>query len=973
MRARRLTLAALLACTVSSSAAHAAPGDIEPLAGGHGAGPAREIAFTPRGIAAWNGRLAAVDDAGTVRAIDVATGATTILAGAGFSAMDPTGTIKPGATLSSTHAVAAAPDGGLLVTDQCGVLRFDPLTLAGTRIAGDCAADSEVEDGSPARSGLLTLPQAIAVQQDGTILFVDHVQRLRRIDATTGTVSTLGAPSPDPNTGVANGVALRDAYFNGISGVSLDRLTGDLVIAEDQGHRVRRVVAGVDRRIDAGDPVTVVAGTGAEGDSGDGGPATAAQLNRPGGVAVLADGRIVVSDRLNRRVRMITRDGAISTIATGVQAAAAAGRPTFESHLVRFTAAAEIGEHVYIADGYASGIANGSLHQVLQVDLATTPPSVTRVAGNGTPSFSGEGVSATDAQLGRPTDVATLPDGSLVVADSGSRRVRRIDRQGQITTLAGTGSSCGVPGECGEGGPARTARLDGPAAVATAADGSVFIADTSSEQWIARIVKIDAEGRLQIVTGPADDFVEPGLADGSLADARFSENIDALTLSADGRRLYVADSGNSRVRLVDLQAGTVSTVAGNGFPDRAPDDEGGPALDAQIGPGGLALLADGDLLVSDTPNHRVRRIDAETQRITTVIGNGRDPDALEDPTTFDYEEDGEVLEPLAAPVLTPRGLAVRADGAIAIAAGSKVWLQEPGGPGIRRVIGAQTRMGFTGDRGPGLQRLMSHTRAVAFTRDGSMVTADAALGRLFRLTPPAPLVRLTAVAPSRLVAGGEPVRVELRTGEALVAAGLDAGPGVSVTELARDGSDPTRWTAVLRASTDTATGPRNVTLITRDAAHATCASCLTIDAAPVPVPDPPETAPITRPAPPVPIPTPAAPVRSTTSVRVPATARRATLRRGLPVTVTASAGGRVTVELRIDRAKARRLQLSSGRLARVSRSATAGRALTVRLKPSARTQRALQRSRAGLRATVTITIVGTDGTRAKTEKKLWLR
>lgn len=198
---------------------------------------------------------------------------------------------------------------------------------------------------------------------------------------------------------------------------------GPMFVADRDGDRVLRIERG---------RVTVVAGTGTEGDGGDGGPATQAQLHRPSGVAVGDGDTVFVSDTANHKIRRVNPDGTIDTL-----------------------------------------------------------------AGTGQPGFSGDGGEASKAQLDSPAGLAVTEDGALVVADAGNNRVRRISRGGTITTVAGIGS----PGYSGDGGQAVDAQLASPAAVAVAPDRTILVADTSN----GRIRRVLRDGTIATVAAELSD------------------------------------------------------------------------------------------------------------------------------------------------------------------------------------------------------------------------------------------------------------------------------------------------------------------------------------------------------------------------------------------------------------------------------------------------------------------------------------
>jgi hypothetical protein len=188
----------------------------------------------------------------------------------------------------------------------------------------------------------------------------------------------------------------------------------------------------------ATDNISTLAGDGTFGFSGDGGPATAAQLNGPIGVAVAADGGILIADYLNSRVRRVSPTGTITTIAgSGTYGFSGDGGPATAAQLTWPSGVAATAGGLLIADPNNE-----------RVRRVSPDGTITTIAGTGTHGFSGDGGPATAAQLALPTGVAATADGGLLIADQNNERVRRVSPDGTITTIAGTGTA----GFSGDGG-----------------------------------------------------------------------------------------------------------------------------------------------------------------------------------------------------------------------------------------------------------------------------------------------------------------------------------------------------------------------------------------------------------------------------------------------------------------------------------------------------------------------------------------
>jgi RHS repeat-associated protein len=228
------------------------------------------------------------------------------------------------------------------------------------------------------------------------------------------------------------------------------------------------------------------------------------------------------------------------------------------------------------------------------------------VAGTGTPGFGGDGGSALDALLDGAIDVAVAVDGSIYIAENHNHRVRKVDANGIITTVAGTGT----PGYSGDGGLSVAAGLNDPTAVAVDGVGNLYIADAGNQ----RVRKV-ANG---IVTTIAGNGREGKSGDGGPAtEARL--NFPGGLAVDDGGNLFIADTYNHVIRKVD-SAGVITTVAGNGREGYAGD--GGPALEARLAaPFGITLDGAGNLFIADCFNNRIRKVDTHGI-ITTIAGTG---------------------------------------------------------------------------------------------------------------------------------------------------------------------------------------------------------------------------------------------------------------------------------------------------------------------------------------------------------------
>jgi len=247
-------------------------------------------------------------------------------------------------------------------------------------------------------------------------------------------------------------------------------------------------------------------------------------------------------------------------------------------------------------------------HRVLKLDRRGV---LTSIAGTGAAGFNGDGMLATRAYLNTPHDLAFDAAGNLLIADTSSQRVRRIDRGGRISTVAGSGNA----GYFGDQGPAIKANLNNPQGIAVGRDGSLFIADTFNHV----VRRVDPQGTITTFAGS-----EAGLSGDGIPATRAQISLPVSVAPAADGSVYISDSGNNRIRRVNpagvmetlLGTGPGTGTAGAGFAG-----DGGPVGKAKVfAPADLEVTAAGDLLVADTGNHRVRRI--SNGLINTIAGSG---------------------------------------------------------------------------------------------------------------------------------------------------------------------------------------------------------------------------------------------------------------------------------------------------------------------------------------------------------------
>ena len=682
-----------------------------------------------------------------IRRVD-ATGRITTIAGTGVSGYSGDGGPATAARLSMPMNLAFASDGTIYFADRDNhrIRRISPSgvisTFAGTGTVGSAG------DGGPAASAQLRFPTGITVASDGVYICDWGNAKIRRVGL-DGRISTIAGTGIIGYSG-DNGPAVQAALNEPRNMI----VVGDLLFIADSGnHRIRRVTLSDGR-------ITTFAGTGTAGFSGDGGPASAAQITFPQSIALGSDGALYVADTDNNRIRRIASatavtGGTVSLSSNRLTLSTPVNGPALPVYSVRvlssdqalsFAATAstssggdwlrvnadasvtpavlaiqidpstlEPGSYAGVVTVAAPQAGNGP--QQLTVNLRVTGPRpsgrpdtavIVTVAGNNVRAFAGDGGAATAASLNQPHGVAVglLPDFTpiLFVSDTFNHRIRRIDLgNGRIETVAGR-AIAGFQLET-EGAIATTTSFNVPAGLGTGADGQLLIADLNNN----RLRKLDTVNRITTAAGTGAAGYS---GEGNAIEKDLFLPI-AVAVAPDGSR-YIADRNNHRIRRVDA-AGVMSTVAGNGSIGFSGD--GGPATEAQLNyPSGIAVGPDGSLYVADWQNHRVRRI-VPDGTISTVVGTGNPGFSGDGPgTECDLNE--------------PNSLALD---------GQWLYISELKNQRIRRLdlasgalvtIAGTGAAGFGGDGGPATEARLNGPNALAVGPDGSVYVADTGNNRI---------------------------------------------------------------------------------------------------------------------------------------------------------------------------------------------------------------------------------------------------
>ena len=499
-------------------------------------------------------------------------------------------------------------------------------------------------------------------------------------------------------------------------GITAD-FNGNIYIADAAGHRVRKLSpSGI---------IQTVAGTGVRGFSGDHGPAGAAQLNSPYGLAFDARGNLYIADLGNARVRRVAPDGTITTIAGGGEFPAGGDNEGSQATAVSFSAPRNLAldgdGNLYISDFTA--------HRVYRM---SPDGSLVTAAGMGIAGFSGDGSVATRARLSYPAGLAVDRQGALYIADSDNRLIRRVVN-GIISSVAHAATPTGLA-------------LDGL--------GTLYVADRPAGQIVrlaasgaasalnvfARDVAFAADGNLYAADGDVVRRITPSGASsvaaggGSLA---FGDNGNAklarlnhpngVAVDTLGN-FYIADRDNHQVRRV-APDGTITTVAGTG--DAGDSGDGGLATLAKLhSPSSVSVDAAGNLYVADTGNHRVRKV-TPAGSILPVGGTGlvSPAYALADALGNVYiadEGNGQILKMTAAGVLTSVVTGLQSPRGLALDRAGNLYFTEAGAQRVRRL----TPGGDVTSLGDGV---WSNPRGVAASDTGDVFVADAGLEGILRV------------------------------------------------------------------------------------------------------------------------------------------------------------------------------------------------------------------------------------------------
>jgi sugar lactone lactonase YvrE len=532
----------------------------------------------------------------------------------------------------------------LYIADQRNsVIRKVDLASGVASVVAGTGAQGFTGDGGQGTAASLNAPTDVDVY-GSTLYIADGLNyRLRALSLTTGVITTVAGDGVTASTG--DGAAATAAELQTPTGVAVDT-SGNIFITESPTTgKIRKITAatgiistfaasiplprGVDtdsagnvyvttgqtvvRYPAAGGAATTIAGTGTAGSTGDGAAATSARLSSPYGVSLDASDNVYIADTSNHKIRMVTAaTGIITTVAgSGTQGLAGDGGAPASAQLA-YPSEAVVGQDGAVYLAQFSTVAQTPIYSAVRKVLSNV---ISTVAGNGWFAYAGDGGQATDAQFDRPAGMAADAAGNLFVADQYNNRIRKIAPSGVVTTVAGNGSACvsacTTAASVKDGQLATAAYLYRPTNVAVDAAGNLYISDTLHRR--IRMVDVNT-GLISTIAGTGTTAWQ---ADGVPAASTNVSAPQGLVVSADGTTVTFADSTDRRIRQFTV-GGNITTIAGIGTNAYADGD----ALTVAkfVNPVDVVYGADGSLYIADGTGYRIRKLSGGV--VSTVAGTG---------------------------------------------------------------------------------------------------------------------------------------------------------------------------------------------------------------------------------------------------------------------------------------------------------------------------------------------------------------
>lgn len=611
-------------------------------------------------------------------------------------------------------------------------------------------------DGGPATRAQLDDPMGIARDSAGNLYIADSLNNLLRRVTPAGVISTFAGGG---STGVVNngdGMAATSASLSDPERVAVDP-SGNVYIADVNHNRVRKV--------DTSGTISTYAGNGSFTYAGDGGPATSASFAGVGGMAWTSDAALLIADTYNNRVRRVDQSGAISTVA--------GNGSSFDSGDGSAATGAGVDNPVDVAVDQAGGywIAEANGGAVRHVDstgiisavavpgllrpqgVATAPDggvvisdlnarllrwhhadgTNTILAGNGFANLSADGVPAIDISLNFPEDVAFDTAGNMYIADNINYVVERVSPGGMVTIVAGNGQPPCRSLDC----QGSSNGDGGPATQAILSSPRAVAVDNANNLYIAEyesalVRKVDPSGIISTYAGGGSN----GLGDNGPATQAQLSTVYGLTIAPDNS-LIIADTFDHRIRRVDSN-GIITTIGGNGTGGYSGDN--GPATAAELNhPTDMAYDSAGNLYIADFSNMRVRKV-ATDGTITTVAGSG-----VADTGGTGV---GDGLPATAAALSGPYSVAADSSGNLYISDQTDHRIRAVDTTGTMSTVAGIGKNGFSGDGGAATSAEMWWPSGLAIGPTGALYFADLENARIRAINAPA-VPQLTSVVSTK--------------------------------------------------------------------------------------------------------------------------------------------------------------------------------------------------------------------------------
>ncbi len=661
----------------------------------------------------WNNRI---------REVNHATGVITTVAGNGTAGYSGDGGPATAAELNYPQGAVVDSAGDLFIADEMNsrIREVNHATGVITTVAG-VGTPWYSGDGGPATAAELNAPRAVAVDSDGDLFIADSTNNVvREVNHATGVITTVAGNGTAGYSG--DGGQATAAELKGPRGIAVDS-AGDLFIDDCWNNVIREVDLATGVITTAAGNGYVITGNGRGGYSGDGGNATAAELNNPMGVAVDSAGDLFIADWANSVIRKVASGVGVRVLLDNTTSVTASPNPSVDGQPVTFTATVTPTQPgVGTPTGSVSFSEGGTLlgTRTLDAEGNATFNTTTLALGSHTitASYAGDAnfiaTSGSVAQVvkwyGTTTVVSAFPNPSVY---------------GQPVTFAATVAA----GQPGVGVPTGTVTFsDGGTLLGSAPleDGVAIFTDSALEAGTHQLTVVYGGDNVNFAastTTLGSNSIITTIAGGGIGDglqataAELNGPSDAAVDSAGD--LFIADSNNNVVREVDHATGVITTVAGNGYGAGLGyggySGDGGTATAAELnGPSCVALDTSGDLLIADEGNNVIREVNFATGVITTVAGNG----------SAGYSGDGGAAT--AAELNNICGIAVDSTGDLFIADSNDNVVRE-----VNHVTGVITTVAgngiarYSGDGGQATEASLCNPRGIAVDSAGDLFIADA--------------------------------------------------------------------------------------------------------------------------------------------------------------------------------------------------------------------------------------------------------